>query len=519
MKSQHKTEKEVIEAMKLPKKEQANAFADLRKKGIYLENMKQIRNGSKTNLIRERQQGNDDIVSCSVCKAFLSKTSFYKHKKICQTADKETISSAINVTVLQENKGGKYVEYTAQVLSRFRDNDVGNMCRSEQHIIEFGFHQYIAKGSKHNKEAEKKKSLMTMLRQIAKLFLDFKDTYKHRTKKDCISITEMFIRDNFEYLKEVLQCRKDSANDLNLSLGYAMKKFAKFLHDKYTTVGKDEQANEHMKFHHILTHNWPILFGEMEYQAVIARTNTRKPKELPEEEDVKILMNYMQNQITELTSDRYKFTSSDEFATLRNVLLCRVTLFNARRGGEPSRLTLQQWAEAENGDWVGNFEDSGLLDEDREILKTMKVAYQTGKRDDSLVPVLFPDDTITGLRMIADPEIRKDGGVNKYNKFLFPSTNLSDKHVNGSDSIRAVCTKAGVNTITATKFRHRVSTKYAQIETNKQHRDAFFRHMGHSDSINRNVYQCPPAVIEVTKVGRFLQNIDSGMWKQVFYFF
>ncbi|GFO41921.1 hypothetical protein PoB_006842600 [Plakobranchus ocellatus] len=34
----------------------------------------------------------------------------------------------------------------------------------------------------------------------------------------------------------------------------------------------------------------------------------------------------------------------------------------------------------------------------------------------------------------------------------------------------------------------------------------FYRHMGHSEANNKNVYQCPLAVNEITRVGHFLLN-------------
>ena len=33
--------------------------------------------------------------------------------------------------------------------------------------------------------------------------------------------------------------------------------------------------------------------------------------------------------------------------------------------------------------------------------------------------------------------------------------------------------------------------------------------MGHSESINQNVYQCPLAIQEITRVGSFFDDIDN----------
>ena len=41
-----------------------------------------------------------------------------------------------------------------------------------------------------------------------------------------------------------------------------------------------------------------------------------------------------------------------DFVKMRNLIVSRLTMFNARRGGEPARLTLQEWEEAANNSWV-----------------------------------------------------------------------------------------------------------------------------------------------------------------------
>ncbi|GFO28875.1 hypothetical protein PoB_005538000 [Plakobranchus ocellatus] len=43
-----------------------------------------------------------------------------------------------------------------------------------------------------------------------------------------------------------------------------------------------------------------------------------------------------------------------------------------------------------------------------------------------------------------------------------------------------------------------------------ENREMFYRHMGHSKAINKNLYQCPLAVNEITRVGKFLlHTVDA----------
>ncbi|CAC5415321.1 unnamed protein product [Mytilus coruscus] len=61
-------------------------------------------------------------------------------------------------------------------------------------------------------------------------------------------------------------------------------------------------------------------------------------------------------------------------------------------------------------------------------------------------------------------------------------------------------------------MRHYMSTIFANLEVTDATREAFYRHMGHSEEVNKHVYQCPLAIQEITKVGKFFYqfDLDSG---------
>lgn len=60
----------------------------------------------------------------------------------------------------------------------------------------------------------------------------------------------------------------------------------------------------------------------------------------------------------------------------------------------------------------------------------------------------------------------------------------------------------------ATSMRHYVATEYALLDVSARDRE-FYKHMGHSESINENIYQYPPAVREIIHVGRVLGQMDA----------
>ena len=136
----------------------------------------------------------------------------------------------------------------------------------------------------------------------------------------------------------------------------------------------------------------------------LARRATAVPL-LPQEADVQKVRTYTVETVKGLLKDEYMQWSAHEYIKLRDLIVCRLTLFNARRGGEPSRLLLSEWVEANSGSWVGT------------------------KR---LVLVLIPKDMVDGIRKLADENLRNDVGVQKNNVYLLLPNNTvktNSRHV------------------------------------------------------------------------------------------
>ena len=129
-----------------------------------------------------------------------------------------------------------------------------------------------------------------------------------------------------------------------------------------------------------------------------------------------------------------------------------------------------------------------------------------------LVPVLIPNDTVEPLRRLVKE--RCNASVAAENVYLFPNTGESLDHVTGWNCINLEAKGMGdqlkkPNLLIADKFRHRASTLFALQDLPRQQRVIWYRHLGHSASINQNVYQCPLAVSEITQVEGFLRQLET----------
>lgn len=68
------------------------------------------------------------------------------------------------------------------------------------------------------------------------------------------------------------------------------------------------------------------------------------------------------------------------FAYLRSLVVARLTLFNAKRGEEASRMLFSEWEEAEKGTWLPDEELEKIKDHaEQYLLGHFKLAYLKGK--------------------------------------------------------------------------------------------------------------------------------------------
>ena len=278
---------------------------------------------------------------------------------------------------------------------------------------------------------------------------------------------------------------------------------------------RDEEAAEIQNFKDVLDLNQELIFGDAHYEIQKNRqVRLRRPEELPLEADIKKVRDHTVEKLTEIVSDEYRVWDSHAFVELRDLTCSRVTLWNARRGGEPSRLRIQEWKDAEDSAWINREQIEEVQDPaHRKLLSELKICYQTGKGTNHLVPVLFPTDAVKPVQLLCDQEVRASAGIQPTNDYIFACTQMSQDHVGGWHALQNVCsniTLVSKSNINATKNRHRISDIYASLDLPDTDLDLFYKHMGHSSAINKTIYQTPLAIQEVTRVGIHLHQIDRG---------
>ncbi|KAL3886555.1 hypothetical protein ACJMK2_026540 [Sinanodonta woodiana] len=292
----------------------------------------------------------------------------------------------------------------------------------------------------------------------------------------------MFNREKFSSLKIAIYKITDKEDS---SIKYGFKENIYYLLMTSAEILKGEalqgkqgevKAMEFDYFVSVLKLNRRTVFGDARYMITQSRQERlRLPNRLPEDEPVEKLRKYTLEVISKHTKDKLDFIGKYEFVELRNAVSSRLTLFNARRGGEPSRLKIDHWCK--RNQWIAKSQMKNLdflSPVERKVVCDIEVTFQQGKGT-RLVSCLIPADCKKAMDILCDRNIRMDASIQSTKDFIFLNMESSQNHVIGWDCIDYMCKKAGIenSNINATNNRARLSTMYAALDVQPEDRTFF----------------------------------------------
>jgi len=243
----------VRDALNLPVKAQDRAFANMRKMGIYKQNI--VLAEKREELIRERRQGTSATLMCSGCRGFYDKKTIFKHKKTCCKQESEYPMN-VDIQVPSENALdlGLSKEFMENVLSRFRKDEVGQLCRSDFLTLLLG-KKLWAKSVKKERHV-----IMSEMRLFANLILQ----YRKQSGNENASGTDILDFSQFDILEKAILQMCDSSeetkNGLKVRLGFLLKRAVKVIRGYFITQGKFKEEENMTKFLEALHLQWDYIF-------------------------------------------------------------------------------------------------------------------------------------------------------------------------------------------------------------------------------------------------------------------
>ena len=249
----HRHEERIAKIKGLPRRE-ANIELDLlRKEGIFSENVSRVKQNAKSDLIRERNQGDKSCIMCSKCKGFFSRSLIWKHARQCTVMGDQGGSVGIELNLNVENVSSK--SFHDNVLQRLREDTVGRLCKTDATITKVGKILWERSGGRD------RRSVMGEMRKLGILLEKFKIVSGNAEA----SAADMLETKNFRHVVDSIN--QVSANDdssvkggLKISLGYLLKKAARFSKSEFIIDGKADKVSECDNFLSLLDSSWGYIF-------------------------------------------------------------------------------------------------------------------------------------------------------------------------------------------------------------------------------------------------------------------
>ncbi len=492
----HKHEK-VLQAAKT-KREQTLITEKLRKMAIFDMNMDKQRKGEEITFTKTPTcKSNREAVVCGYCHGFFIRAQFWKHQLRCSLRDK-TVRRPIKVSNIGITDRYPHLEpdFVSEVIERMASDTLAHQVKKDPLIMHFGRRNW-AKSTKTDRA-----STSNAMRVIGSL----------TAKMGVVGSADLIKPENFSKLEKALTTYDDRPAT-KIKIEFWLKELSdcqkwRVLTKETTTTTVDEVDN----FASLLKISSPFLFKEASRKVQTQQSKlSRMPKSLPVEKDVMKVSEYVNSELSRISQQSDDF-QSESYTHLRNLVAAYITLYNCRRGGEGVRLTLEQYQEAKDGVWISHLDVESMKDPiDKYMMSRVILAYQEGKRRKSLVPLLVHKWLIPIIdRMLIT---RLEAGVNHTNEYVFANASDNNTMVRGWDAVNYVRKKIDIpssSNINATCYRHRVSTYFGLLCLDGPEKKSFLSHMGHSEIMNAETYQSPPAFLEICRVGRFLESVELG---------
>ncbi|KAK7880355.1 hypothetical protein WMY93_033011 [Mugilogobius chulae] len=202
-----------------------------------------------------------------------------------------------------------------------------------------------------------------------------------------------------------------------------------------------------------------------------------KEDNIPLTEDILTLQNYLEKIENEAKAELKEHASTAAYKKLCESLLAQIIVFNKKREGEASRLTLETYQRADTGPLNKDIYDT-LSPVEQQLSHKLTRLVTRGKRGRK-VPVLLLERTKASLDVLI--ENRTAAGVRAENPFLFarPGTNSNFR---GCDCLRKFAEESKAKhpeLLRSTKLRKHVATLCQLLKLDNQELEQVARFMGH----------------------------------------
>ena len=519
--SQHADEDKVQEYLsEKDKQKKTSKMIFIRNLGNHKHNCDVIRNGRGTLIVTHRPRHKvkvDEYGPCETCFAYILRNDLWRHRcPLEEEKSEEQVTKkrkAVSCKLLLPPPKGMS-QNLHEVTHAMRADDITRIAKSDNLIIVFG--EKLCQKLGHNKFQYN--YIRCKLREMGRFLLQLREDSKNPNGK----LEDYICPDQFRLL--VSSARKVSGFDeeghtystpsLALKLGHSIRKCARILQGRSIELDQEEKKKKCKSFLQLMDINW---LEEMSSNALrtLYDAKRNKVKLLPLADDVRLLSAYLkqkgktayeclqknQNEGTELTS---------QWGMLRDIVLTRLILFNRRRQGEVSQLSIEDFQKIHTAGKEG-FVMEGLTKLEQKLCQHFYRLEVRGKRGNT-VPILINSETKKWLDMLMVTRTHVVSAPD--NKYVFARCHYGSlEYARGSDCLREISKECGAKEpelLRSTKLRKQIATMSQVLNLKDNELDVLARFLGHDIRVHREYYRLPDQTLQVAKVTKLLLAMEKG---------
>ncbi|KAG1933792.1 hypothetical protein F2P79_020338 [Pimephales promelas] len=510
----HKDKPEVAQALSFPKgsKQRRMHMEHLRNRGNFAHNV-DVLNAGVGNLVPRKQPRKDcqaqNFLHCVHCHGFFTKKILWRHMMKCKFKPNvpqkpgKTRVQALCAFAAPPPPGVK-VEFW-KLLNNMVQDEVYSVLKSDACIMEYGEHLFNRLGY----DVGKHEYIRQKMRELGRLLICSRKTTSLKTIKDHIKPANfMQVVESVKHLAGFdSKTHAYKCPSLALKTGHNLTKISMLLESRANVQNDYSAAKDARTFRRVYETRWNEMISAASLRT-LQESKWNTPLLLPFTKDVQTLHSYLDVQQQDLHGKLSIEASPHTWAKLAKVILAQVILFNRRRAGEVSKMTLSSYV-CQNPSDPHEDVNEALSDLEKKLCQHFSRIEIRGKRGRK-VPVLLTPMMKQGLDLLVGS--REVCEVPQENIYLFARPNALTCY-RGSDCLRhfaKVCGAKSPESLTSTKLRKQTGTLSQVLNLSNTELDQLANFLGHDIRVHRQFYRLPEGTLQLAKISKVLMALDQG---------
>ncbi|XP_073715804.1 uncharacterized protein [Misgurnus anguillicaudatus] len=346
------SETEIAAAFLLPKhsKDRKRLLEKLRNRGNYEHNQEVMANKSGPLKVRRRpvrseiELSTKTYVHCIYCKGLFVRKELWRHtrrcpSKICSESEATGKAKVLVLADIAESTFSQAISPEVwKILGNMKNDDISSVVRNDFLILQLSQSLY----NKHGSDPTKFEYIRQKVREVGRLLLSMKKKFAILSFEDALKPNNFY--KVIEAVKDVAGYEEKSHSyktpSLALKLGHSLNKIADIILCRAIAGEDDALTKAAERFKRLCSSEWAEHVSHAAL-ATLSKSKFNKPSTIPFTHDVQLLHQCLEKKSADAFENLKNHESSQAYAELAKVTLAQVIIFNRRRAGEVSKMTLE----------------------------------------------------------------------------------------------------------------------------------------------------------------------------------